>query len=345
MASMESSAGRMCSLFVFFFLVFLSHFSSGSVHAASPESPRPPSTQTQVPSASAGDSPSTTPLPKDSSSGEPSSVAPLVAPKPKRQRTPRPPPPPVPPEDSIVLNPSHFGIYIHPAGHPIQFAEESMDGPPAGNETQDSRPASLPSPDIAPPPPPTEPASPATALAPHILPRPAPAGIVSFPGDTSSEGKVEVNEQSLGGEASGEDSLLLSSQEKQLGTKDDETATGTVVERYDNSETKERNRDEIGDDILIDDPIYGDEKMYNAAGELIAIGDQPVSSESLQEGTSPSGDEEAGPMAPRPMHAPPLNALNGIVKIGFAHLNLSESPRDLRGSSRHSKTTIEIVEQ
>lgn len=293
---------------------------------------------------------------------------------------PRPPPPPVPPEDSIVLNPSHFGIYIHPAGQPVLFAEEPMEDQSPKNGTQSDPPVSRPPSDM--PPQTAQPPAP-VAQAPHILPRPAPAGTVSFtdnatepqvndksssradsPGSSLSPDAGDSNAQesptaggtrsdpsvshvdpssSVASEGEGRGSRTFGEVKTSAGDDKHSRGTSTAVDDSSDRQTGEGSRGENEDDIMIDDPIYGDEKMYNAAGELIAIGNKPVNGE--PEGTEPSVDEVAGPMAPRPKLGPPLNALNGIVKIGSSHLGFSEASRDLRGSRRSYGRTLEIIEK
>ncbi|CBZ55291.1 conserved hypothetical protein [Neospora caninum Liverpool] len=89
------------------------------------------------------------------------------------------------------------------------------------------------------------------------------------------------------------------------------------------------------DDIFIDDPIFGDEKTYNFAGELIAVGNTKVEKLTQerdkgdkQTGKTTSGrdvldqdDETAGPLAPAPNLGSPLKALDGIITGGFFHLS------------------------
>ncbi|KEP65979.1 UNVERIFIED_CONTAM: hypothetical protein HHA_313940 [Hammondia hammondi] len=91
------------------------------------------------------------------------------------------------------------------------------------------------------------------------------------------------------------------------------------------------------DDIFIDDPIFGDEKTYSSAGELIAVGNTSVKkqtqadderekqsdkSASVRDGLNPEDQEDgtAGPLGPAPNLGSPLNALDTIIKEGCVHL-------------------------
>ncbi|PFH34338.1 hypothetical protein BESB_074900 [Besnoitia besnoiti] len=269
--------------------------------------------------------------------------------RPRKPRSPRPPPPPVPEEDQVVLNPAHFGHFLHPAGVPVLLQEEFPETPPAPPPSSSPSPApppaslSLPAaspavlsplsatppldplalrvpvggssaePPLPPPPTTLEAATPeaaAAAAAPSLAPAAELAGHAGFASEAHANGKKHLprppvsGQVRFGGEPAREGAGGPTGEASQ-------DSSGKVADKNDSPERNGEQRAEAEperseDDIFIDDPFFGDEKLFNFAGELIAIGEEPVAPVA-QERDKAIGEKEQASAYENAQDSPPAD--------------------------------------